>query len=235
MSRARAPDRLARDSLDAEKVAYWYFRLNGFLQIENFVVHPKGRGSQRTDADLLAVRFPYRDERLIDDPDDIMPDDEHGLSLSRNVIDVVTAEVKANQPCALNGPWTDEDRQNVHRVLAAIGCVPPESIVTAAADIYQDGIYRSDVGLHIRLVAVGREQSKKLADTYPNVTQLTWRPLLAFIWERFHRYRQQKKQVDQWDTQGRAVKRLADKTGDANTFVGEALHLMGVQNGNPAG
>jgi hypothetical protein len=66
-------------------------------------------------------------------------------------------------------------------VLAAIGCVPPESIVTAAADIYQDGIYRSDVGLHIRLVAVGREQSKKLADTYPNVTQLTWRPLLAFI------------------------------------------------------
>ena len=30
--------------LDPEKVAYWYFRLNGFLQIENFVVHPERRG-----------------------------------------------------------------------------------------------------------------------------------------------------------------------------------------------
>jgi hypothetical protein len=28
------------DRLDPEKVAYWYFRLNGFFEIENFVVHP---------------------------------------------------------------------------------------------------------------------------------------------------------------------------------------------------
>jgi hypothetical protein len=41
------------EPLDAEKVAYWYFRLNGFLQIENFVVHPRGRGGQRTDATCL--------------------------------------------------------------------------------------------------------------------------------------------------------------------------------------
>ena len=39
--------------LDPEKVAHWYFRLNGFLQIENFVVHPERRGGQGTDADLL--------------------------------------------------------------------------------------------------------------------------------------------------------------------------------------
>jgi hypothetical protein len=28
-----------------EHCAYWYFRLNGFPQIENFVVHPGRRGS----------------------------------------------------------------------------------------------------------------------------------------------------------------------------------------------
>ena len=67
--------------LDPEKVAYWYLRLNGFLQIENFVVHPERRGGQRTDADLLAVRFPYRAERLFDNPHDIMRDDEARLSL----------------------------------------------------------------------------------------------------------------------------------------------------------
>jgi hypothetical protein len=34
-------------------VACWYFRLNGFLQIETSGVHPEQGGSQRTDADLL--------------------------------------------------------------------------------------------------------------------------------------------------------------------------------------
>lgn len=65
---SRAPERPVVDRLDPEKVAYWYFRLNGYFQIENFVVHPERRGAQRTDADLLAVRFPYRAERLFDDP-----------------------------------------------------------------------------------------------------------------------------------------------------------------------
>ena len=36
------------DNLNPEKVAYWYFRLNGFLQIENFVIHPSQSGAQRT-------------------------------------------------------------------------------------------------------------------------------------------------------------------------------------------
>lgn len=48
---------------------------DGFLQIEDFCVHPGGRGGVRTDADLLAVRFPHRAERLYDDPSDIMEDD----------------------------------------------------------------------------------------------------------------------------------------------------------------
>jgi hypothetical protein len=147
---SQASHRPAHDSLDPEKVAYWYFRLNGFLQIENFVVHPERRGGQRTDADLLAVRFPYRAERLFDDPDDIMADDEHRLALSRDLIDVVIVEVKTNQPCTLNGPWTRQDQQNVHRVLAAIGCLPPVCINESALDIYRAGIHVSDFGLRIR-------------------------------------------------------------------------------------
>jgi hypothetical protein len=44
---SRVPERRVVDRLDPEKVAYWYFRLNGFLQIENFVVHPERRGRKR--------------------------------------------------------------------------------------------------------------------------------------------------------------------------------------------
>lgn len=220
-----------RFRLYPEKVAYWYFRLNGFLQIENFVIHPAGRGGQRTDADLLAVRFPHRSEFMFDHSDP-MRDDVAGLSLSSELIDVVIAEVKTNQPCTLNGPWTRDDQQNVHRVLAAVGCVPAESIDLAAKDIYRAGVHHSDLGLRIRLVAVGRDRSEELKAQYPKVTQLIWTDLLAFIWDRFHTYRRQKTQVDQWDAQGQKIKRLADKSGDAEAFVEELLHLMGVRFGD---
>src|SRR6266403_3145110 len=180
---SRAPQRPVSDHLDPEKVAYWYFRLNGFLQIENFVVHPERRGGQRTDADLLGVRFPHRAERLFDNPNDIMADDEHLLGLSRELMDVVISELKTNQPCSLNGPWTRPESQNVHRVLAAIGCLPTGRINGAAADIYRAGIHASGTGLRIRLVAVGRERSRDLIAQYPNVAQLIWPELLAFIWD----------------------------------------------------
>jgi len=224
--------RLATGGLDPEKVAYWYFRLNGFLQIENFVVHPTRRGGQRTDADLLGVRFPFRAERLFDDPNDIMADDEERLALSRDVIDVVIAEVKTNQPCTLNGPWTRADRQNVHRVIAAIGCLPSDHVEKAAADIYRAGIHSSKFGVRIRLVAVGRERSAELSATYPNVVQLAWPDVLAFIWERLHRYRQQKEQVDQWDAPGRTIKSLADSNG-SDGFISEAMRCMGMQGVGP--
>ena len=228
MSRAPAP---AIKSLTPERVAYWYFRLNGFLQIENFIVHPDRRGGQRTDADLLAVRFPFRAERLFDNPDDIMADDGEGLALSRELIDIVIGEVKTNQPCTLNGPWTQQDRQNVHRVLAAIGCLPRNQIDSAAADIYQAGFHRSNT-LRIRLVAVGRDQSEDLARDYPEVQQLLWPAMLAFIWQRFDRYRHQKTQVDQWDAEGRKIKRLADEhRHSSEDFIRATLNLMGVRHG----
>jgi hypothetical protein len=48
--------------MQLEEIAYWYFRLNGFLTIPSFVLYPVQRGPQRTDADLLGVRFPHRGE-----------------------------------------------------------------------------------------------------------------------------------------------------------------------------
>jgi hypothetical protein len=151
------------------------------------------------------------------------------------VIDVVIAEVKTNQPCTLNGPWTFDDRRNVHRVLAAIGCLPRELIADAAADIYQAGIHRSDLGLRIRLVAVGRDRSDDLTAHYPEATQLIWTDMLAFIWDRFNAYRHQKSDVHQWDPQGLRIKHLAGRSRDGAAFVADALPLMGVRNANTAG
>jgi len=125
--------------IDPERLDYWYLQLNGFLQIENFVVHPRSNGGQRTDADLIGVRFPHRAERLFDNPDDLMEDDSGALRLSADKIDVVIAEMKTGR-CALNGPWTNEEGRNTHRVLAAVGCVPQAKIEPAAAASLRAGL-----------------------------------------------------------------------------------------------
>lgn len=50
----------------AEELTYWYFRLNGFFLLENYVLHNVGEGNQRgtADADLLAIRFPHVYEKV---------------------------------------------------------------------------------------------------------------------------------------------------------------------------
>jgi hypothetical protein len=49
----------------AEEVANWYFRLNGFLSIPGFILHPdRVQRYPETEADLIAVRFPYSAEIL---------------------------------------------------------------------------------------------------------------------------------------------------------------------------
>lgn len=52
----------------AERLAYWYLRLNGFLPLMNFVLHRELHNT--SDADLIAVRFPHVVEAIGGQPDD---------------------------------------------------------------------------------------------------------------------------------------------------------------------
>ena len=47
-----------------EEISYWYFRLNGFFPLVNFVVHRTDEIKYSTDIDLLAIRFPYVYEKV---------------------------------------------------------------------------------------------------------------------------------------------------------------------------
>ena len=75
--------------INPEKLAYWYFRVNGCFTFTNFIIHPdRGRG-QRTDVDIMAVRLPYRSEIL----ENSMSDDDVLLP-EGNRIKAIPAEVK---------------------------------------------------------------------------------------------------------------------------------------------
>lgn len=220
--------------LDPEKVAYWYFRLNGFLQMESFIVHPPGKGPQRTDADLLGVRFPYRREMFFDDPDNAMQDDVGVLSLLDDAPDVAVIEVKLNQPCSLNGPWSDQDHQNVHRVLAAIGCFPVDKIDEAAEALYTSGTYLNEGSTRVRLISLGRERSPELEERFPDVVQITWENVFSFIGNRLHEFRTNKRDVSQWDHQILLLQELVTRCSyrgefDHDAFFREAAHAMGLK------
>jgi nicotinamidase-related amidase len=59
----------------------------------------KSEALQRADADILAVRFPYRAERLLDDPSDIMVDDE------RRCVPIINRLAECFDHVALTQDW----------------------------------------------------------------------------------------------------------------------------------
>lgn len=189
-----------------DRLAYWYFRLNGFLTIENFIVHPDTGTSQRTDADLLAVRFKYRAEN-IQRP---MTDDNPVIECD-SFCNFIIAEIKSGL-CALNGPWTDPEKENMQRVLRAIGCIDEERIQKVASQLYHCGIWQDDQ-VSIRLFAIG---DRKAELQIPVQQQVTWGDVIAFLIRRFREYRDQKSSVGQWTPDGTKLRKLALKRDETS-------------------
>jgi hypothetical protein len=183
-----------------ERLAYWYFRLNGFLTTENFVIHDDTTSDPRTDADLFAVRFASRQENL----EDPMVDDPV-VSSCKTYANVIIAEVKRPQ-CSINKPWTDSAKGNMLRALRALGCVAETALGRACEGLYERGIW-SDSIVTVRLFVIGETRSEELI--IPAGQQVTWSQVLDFIVDRFKLYNRQKRCVDQWKDDGKKLKQAA--------------------------
>ena len=182
-----------------DRLAYWYLRLNGFLTTENFIVHPDIGRDQRTDADLLAVRFGHRSEN-VERP---MTDDPRVVNCE-TFANVIIAEVKTGR-CDLNGPWTRPEDGNMHRVIRAIGCVSAAHTDIACKSLYENGHW-SDANTTVRLFAFGEERSSLIiCEEY----QVIWQELIDFVIGRFREYRREKSSVGQWAGDGKTLQRLA--------------------------
>ncbi len=197
-------------SIKTEQLAYWFFRLNGCLNLTNFLIHDQP-GREGTDVDVLAVRFPHRHELIMSGN----PMKDHSVFDLGGKIDLVIAEVKLGQ-CNLNGPWTKPVRQNMHRVLYAVGAYPEDQVKIIAIELYQNQYYEDD-GIRCRLFALGRNKS---VDLNPNVVQLRWSDILGFIHRRFIKYEKYKTQHCQWDETGEYLFRTATQfRQDKDAFV----------------
>lgn len=202
-----------------ERLAYWYFRLNGFLLLEDFVIHPDIGSDQRTDVDLLGVRFSNRAENLLRSmQDDLIVSD------CQTFCNVIIAEVKKGE-CALNGPWTRPDDRNMHRILRAIGCFPRNKVDLVANDLYRAGRYQSK-NVTCRLLAVGDKRGEIVI---PGVPQILFTDMIRFIYRRFREYRDQKSSVGNWTEDGRILRELAESREETD-FVMEVRGYFGLGN-----
>jgi hypothetical protein len=209
----------------SERLAFWFLRLNGFLTIPNFIVHPEGPREdgaypQQTDVDVLGVRFPFRAENRRRP----MPDHEFFLAEQRPL--VVLSEVKTER-CALNGPWTNPDLQNLQKVLAAGGFRPVEQVNDIAAALYRTGVWEDD-SLVIRILCFGRRPNGALRRAFPQVPQFTWgEDVLPFIYRRFDEYKLEKQMHHQWDEDARGLFAAAGQSpgNDGVGFI-EAVEVI---------
>jgi hypothetical protein len=169
----------------AENVATWYFRLNGFLSIPGFVVHPDRRQTYpRTEADLIAVRFPFSLEKIAsrsmaDDPKIIQPVRNVGQEQTLFVL----VEVKTNT-CAMNGPWSEPHRRNIQRVIRRLGFSPEAEVENIAAQVYQHARWEND-HYALQYICVGRNAEPDLQELYSHLVQVIWKDIAAFLLRRF--------------------------------------------------
>lgn len=198
--------------VSSEALAYWYLRLNGFLTTVNFVVHPDRGSQQETDVDVLAVRFPYRAENLTRP----MEDDQRFTRIpEKSVLRIV--EVKT-EICQLNGPWTNPERQNMFRVLRAVGMFTEPEARIAAGALHKQGWYTSQL-YDAALMCFGRHRNVEIAERYPEVQQVLWGDVLTFIHRRFWGYRREKQSHGQWDADAKNLWDVVKRHRDPATLV----------------
>jgi hypothetical protein len=187
---------MCQQTLDS--LAEWFLRLNGFFTVLNFVVHPASTAEgtlQRTDADVLGVRFPDRREVVGG-----VALRDHTLFANSARTQMVIAEVTAGT-CKLNGPWTRSEDQNVDHVIRSMGCVRDEEVSSLSRALYRTGHFESG-HFAATLICFGTRVSSRLPES---VNQITWAEVFGFVYDRYQEFWRAKLQHQQWPPVGRLL------------------------------
>lgn len=175
-----------------ELLTLWFLRLNGYFCVPNFIIHPDAPGPQRTDADVLALRFPH----CLEVAGAPIPQDDTFIIGDR--IDFLVAEVKAGE-CRLNGPWAAPGPRNIQYVLRWMGFLERNNeLEDVAAALYDDKKWdENHRRICVRIACFGRRPSA--AHGMRDVLQRTHLDSVRFIVDRFRRFQTEKADQRQWD------------------------------------
>ena len=208
----------------AEHVSNWYFRLNGFLSIPGFVVHPDTtKRYPLTEADLIAVRFPNSSEVIGERS--MVDDSLLTLLANRQQMLFLLVEVKSDL-CKINGPWSDPVAGNMQRVISRLGFAKVESVDRISQQMYA-GLRWEDEDTVLQYVSVGQRINDGLQRSYPKLRQITWDQISDFLFNRFKQFPEKlpddgRSVHEQWPDFGRrfgkGLRRMSS-VQDAREFV----------------
>lgn len=180
------------------RLAYWYFRLNGFLSIENFIVH-EGLNTDRhlTDIDFLGVRFCHRKELFNSRINTFLEDDNDSDLFKYNAKDriyIVFAEIKRGA-CSINRSWID-NTELFPNLLQAIGITKPSQISKIAKRLQMNG-YVNVNRYFISFASVGSHNNSKLIP-YEKIPVIIWDEIISFIYKRVKENQRLKINMQEW-------------------------------------
>jgi len=216
-----AVERIEYAMFKPEELANWYLRLNGFLTIPNFVLHPDSPGSQRTDADVLGLRFPFRKE---------FPGveaDHSSLRFSTSKPSLYFAEVKSNQ-IDLNESWKNPNKENINKALLAIGLFQSEKDVQEASEaLYERGSCESQL-YYCSLLFIGDVDVGRIPQQYNDVPRIFWDDTISFVHSRFRQFVRIKSDNQQWGDAGKKLYSLAASYSDFPTYKAKVRSVFGL-------
>jgi hypothetical protein len=186
--------------------------------------------SQRTDADIVGVRFPFRNEFHVHgcEPDDI---DDRKLCCEPSKPSFVIVEVKRSE-IALNDAWTScsKGNENINEMISALGVLGgKEKIkIKEVSDRLHEAGQFNDKCYYWSFVLVGNSDVGKVPSRYKLVPRILWSDICRFIHKRFSSapYAKLKGNNQQWDCLGKTLYELANKNkADFAAFEKEVRQL----------
>jgi hypothetical protein len=166
-----------------ETFVRWYLRFNGYLGVENFVVHePRaGRVNQGTESDILAVRFPYSHEDP-GTPLQLDPRLQAGMP-NAPVVDFVIAEVKGGNRAPLNDVWSpppsDIKIGRVAYLVKWLGSLPCETSIKEVATELQRYHKACRNGYNFRLIFFSKRERRPAQSL--GIPQITFSQIAEFF------------------------------------------------------
>lgn len=172
-----------------ESLAYWYFRLNGFFPLTNFVLHRHDEVQSDADADVLAVRFPHVSEPIGGQPDDWDNGrfDEWNLGHREQIVCIFCDVKTATHDRASIARSFSQQRLTL--AIQRFGVLPPNEINRVVRDLHQAAsVRRNEVTFAKVLMARSFSQSANNTSCY----HLELKKAIQFIKNRMSRYRSEK-------------------------------------------
>lgn len=168
-----------------EELVYWYFRLNGFIPMADFVLHTE-QETGSSDCDLIAVRFPHVYENVGGQPDDW--DDELLGMLGHNghrtlgvFVQVKTGENGGNDFAGIEEYF----RTHCEPVLNRIGFWPKNKVGALAEHLWANSGGGDDNYAFSKVAVMGRVPRRQNA---PCWIELDLNRVITFIVTRMHKY-----------------------------------------------